>query len=437
MRATNQETSLSKPIPQNLLSATAAARRSSQADCAMKGLTVACIPLLAAMLLAGCGSKGSVGPDDPANEPHVAVVKITRRNLSNTLEIASEFQPFQEIKVYAKVSGYIQKLNVDWGTHVRQGDLLAVLEIPELEQELQLDEAAVRRSEQDLARANEELNRAQSSYNVAHLTYTRLADVQKTRPELVAQEEIDVAQGKDLEASAGVSSAKDARSGSEQAVIGAKAALDRDKALFGYARITAPFTGVVTEIDAYKGALLPAGTSSNKGDQSLLRLSENDLLRLVIPMPERAVGDVHLGETVAVRVSTTNETFDGKIVRFSDQIDTQTRTMYTEVDVPNPKYVLVPGMYASVQIPLHTAQNVLAIPIQSVQASGENHGAVLVVNGSNRIEKREVTLGLQTASDAEVVSGLKEGELVIYGEQSQYKQDELVVPQVVVPSGAE
>src|SRR6202034_4608616 len=209
-----------------------------------------------------------------------------------------------------------------------------------------------------------------------------------------------------IETNAGVSSAKDARAGSEQEVIGARAALDRDKAMFAYARITAPFTGVVTEIDAYTGALLPAGTSSNKGDEALLRLSENDLLRLVIPLPERAVGEVHLGETVAVHVSTTNETFDGKIVRFSDQIDTQTRTMYTEVDVPNPQYLLVPGMYASVEIPLHTAQNVLTIPIQSVQASGENHGAVLVVNGSNRIEKREVTLGLQTATDTEITSGL-------------------------------
>ena len=102
--------------------------------------------------------------------------------------------------MYAKVSGYIQKLYVDWGTHVKQGQLLAVLEIPELQQQLQQDEATVHRSEQDLARAREELNRAQSAYNVAHLTYTRLADVQKSRPELVAQQEIDVAQGKDLEA---------------------------------------------------------------------------------------------------------------------------------------------------------------------------------------------------------------------------------------------
>src|ERR1700722_20408603 len=347
-------------------------------------------------LTSGCGSNSKVNVIDVTNAPHVSVVKVVRRNLSSKLEIAGEFQPYQEINVYAKVSGYIQKLNVNWGTRVNQGQLLAVLEIPELQQQLQLDEASVHRSEQDVARVNEELSRSVSNYKVAHLTYTRLADVQKARPELDAQQEVDVAEGKDLEASAGVSAEKDAVAASDQELLGAKANLEKDKAMYAYANITAPFTGVVTEIDAYTGTLLPAGTSSNKGDQALCRLSQNDLLRLVIPVPERAVADVHVGDTVAVRVSTTNQTFDGKIVRFSDQIDTDTRTMHTEIDVPNPKYLLVAGMYATVQIPLHAVLNVLAVPVQAVQASGEDRGAVLVVNANNKIERRDVTLGIQT-----------------------------------------
>ncbi|MGA9886022.1 MAG: efflux RND transporter periplasmic adaptor subunit, partial [Candidatus Acidiferrales bacterium] len=318
---------------------------------------------------------------------------------------------------------------------VKQGELLAVLEIPELQQQLQQDEASVRRSEQDVARAHEEQSRAESAYSVAHITYTRLADVQKSRPELVAQQEIDVAQGKDLEANAGVSSAKDALAADEQALLSSKASLAKDQALFSYARMTAPFDAVVTQIYAYTGALLPAGTSSNKGDSALCHLSQNDLLRLVIPVPERAVPDIHDGQTLEVDVSALNKTFTGKIIRYSDQIDPATRTMHTEVNVPNANYELVPGMYASVKIPLHTALDVLTVPTQAVQASGEGHGAVLVVNRENRIEKRDVSLGLQTATDAEIVSGLKEGELVLYGEQSQYKPGQLVVPQIVTPSG--
>jgi len=366
-----------------------------------------------------------------ANIPAAAVVKVTRRDLSNTLEIASEFQPNQEIEVYAKVSGYIQELHVDWGSHVRQGQLLAVLDVPELQQQLHQDEASVHRSESDLERSGEDLKRAESVYSVAHVTYGRLADVQKSQPGLVAQQDIDVSQGKDLEAGNAVAGAKDSVASAQQALVAANAALEKDRDMYAYTRITAPFDGVVTEMHAFTGALLPAGTSSNIGSSALCRLSQNNLLRLVIPVPERAVPDVRVGETVAVTVSSLNKTYAGKVSLFSDQIDTQTRTMHTEVEIPNPKYELIPGMYATVQIPLHTAQNVLTAPVQAVQASGESQGTVMVVNSDNRIEKRNVVLGLQTAADVEVVSGLKENDMVLFGEQSQYKPDELVSPMVV------
>ena len=384
--------------------------------------------LLLTALSSGCARSGKV---DAAPAPVVAVVNVTRHDLSNTLEIASEFEPFQEIDVYAKVSGYIQKLYVDWGTHVKEGQPMADLEIPELEQQLQADQAAVHRSESDLERASEELNRANSSYKVAHLTYTRLQGVQKTQPGLISQEDIDVSEGKDVEANAGVSAARDALAGAQQALAGAKATLDKDKALFAYSHIAAPFDGVVTRLYEYKGALLPGGTSSNIGTQALCRLSQNNLLRLVIPVPERAVPELRLGEVIDVKVSATGKTFSGKVVRFSDQIDVQTRTMHTEVQVPNPNYELVPGMYASAEIPLQRADKVLTVPTQVVQAAGADKGTALIVNGANQIERRDVTLGLRTATQTEIVSGLKEGERVVFGSQSQYQPGELVTPKEI------
>lgn len=391
--------------------------------------------VIAAMLGSGCGKTNKVNA--APNIPAAAVTRVVRSNLSNEMEIASEFEPRQEVDVYAKVSGYVQKLYVDWGTHVRQGQLLAVLEIPELEQQIRQDQATVHRSESDLERAREELNRADSAFRVAHLGYTRLSEVMKSQPGLVAQQDVDVAQGKDVEASAGVAGAKDALAAAEQGLVASKAALDKDKAMFDYARITAPFDGVVTAVNAYTGALLPAGISSNIGTSSLCRLSQNDSLRLVIPVPERAVPDIHIGQTIAVKVSTINETFPGKIIRFSDQIDRQTRTMHTEVEVPNPKYQLVAGMYASVQIPLHHVENVLTIPVQAVESSGENRGLALVVGPGNKIEKRAVVIGIQTATAAEIVSGLKEGEIVIFGEQGQYQPGQVVAPKIVEPSELE
>jgi RND family efflux transporter MFP subunit len=385
--------------------------------------------LILPVLLAGC-ARGTKA-DAAASTPVAAVVKVERHDLSNTLEIASEFQPYQEIEVYAKVSGYIQKLYVNWGTHVKAGQVLADLEIPELQQQLQEDEASVHRSESDLERAREELNRANSAYKVAHLTYSRLADVQKSQPGLVAQEDIDVSEGKDLEASSAVSAARASLASAEQALTAAKALMDKDKALYAYSHITAPFDGVVTLMNAYTGALLPAGTSSNIGSSALCRLSQNDLLRLVIPVPERAVPDLHVGEMIAVKVSTLGKTSSGKIARFSGQIDTQTRTMHAEVEVPNANYELVPGMYASVEIPLRKAASVLAVPTQVVQPTEPGKGTVLLLNDSNQIERRTVTLGLQTASEIEILSGLKENDRVIFGSQGQYQPGQRVTPKVM------
>jgi len=378
-----------------------------------------CVLLFFTVLALSCGGCGEnrTAADNAASLPTAPVVKVVRQNLSNTLEIASEFQPFQEIDVYAKVSGYIKKLYVDWGTHVQEGQLLAVLEIPELEQQIQHDEAS-------LAEAQQQLNQSQSAYQVAHVTYQRLVGVQKVRPELISQEDIDVAQGKDLETSAAVSAA-------QQALLAAKAALEKDKTLYGYSRMTAPFDGVVTQMYAYTGALLPAGTSSNIGNSALCHLSQNNLLRLVIPVPERAVPDVKLGEKVAVTVSSLNRTFDGSVARVSGQIDLSTRTMHTEVQVPNPKYEIVPGMYASVEIPLHSVTGVLTVPTQAVRISGQDHGILLVVGQDGRVVRRDVTVGLQGASAVEITSGVQEGEMIIFGDLGAFKAGEQVEPKLI------
>jgi len=400
------------------------------------------IPALAALGLALAfvlvrHAKTEADNEKPGNAPIAAVVKVEKRNITSGLDIASEFLPFQEIDVYAKESGYIKELHIDWGTHVRKGQLLAVLEIPELQEQLQGDQAAVARSEQDLERAHEELTRAQSAYSVAHVTYQRMADVQKTRPELISQEDIDVAQGKDLEASASVSAAKDSVAGAEAALANAKASLAKDNALYGYSRMTAPFDGVVTKMYAYTGALLPAGTSSNIGESALCRLSQNDVLRLVIPVPERYAGDIHQGQEISVEVSALKKSFSGKVIRYSDQIDMSTRTMHTEVQVPNPNYEIIPGMYADIQLPIHTEANALTLPIQAVLTRGNGVGTVMIVDRSNHIEQRSVKIGIETASHLEILSGVQENETAIYGEQDQYKPGMLVKPQLTEPAQME
>ncbi|MGH9326044.1 MAG: efflux RND transporter periplasmic adaptor subunit [Terriglobia bacterium] len=379
--------------------------------------------------LSGCSHSGSNDPNVHAIPAVTAgIVKITRQDLSNQLQIASEFIPYQEIDVHAKVSGYVKKLYINWGTHVKQGQLMAVLEVPELDAGVMRDRAAVQRSKQDVARAQEEISRAQSTYTVAHLTYTRLHGVQKTQPNLVAQEEVDVAHGKAMESSAAVSAAKDALAAAQQELAVSQSTLDRDQDLFNYSRITAPFDGVVTQLDAYTGSLLPAGTSSSQNALSLCHLSQNDLLRLVIPVPSRIVPDVHVGETVNVQVPSLNKVFQGKVSLTSGQINFQTRTMHTEVEVPNPSYDLVPGMYAYVQLPVKSAAHALTVPLQAVNFAGHDEGTILTINGNDEVEPKKVPLGLQTANAVQILSGVHAGEQVVFGDLGRFHAGEKVKP---------
>lgn len=391
--------------------------------------------LLASLFVAApsCSVSNAHSEDQAEHHPAAVagVVKVTRKDMSNALEIASEFIPYQEIDVHAKVSGYVQKLYINWGTHVRKGQLLAVLEVPELAAQVSRDKASVLRSLKDIQRAKEELARDQSAFRVAALTYSRFRRVQKLRPGLVAPEEVDVERGKDLETAAAVSADRAALAAAREELAASESTLQRDKAMDNYSRITAPFTGVVTRLDAYTGALLPAGTSSSKSDLSLCHLAENDVLRLVIPVPEKVVPDVHVGEAVNVKVPALNKSFAGKVSLISDQINLETRTMHTEVEVANPTYEIVPGMYAYVDLPVRSATHALALPIQAVVRSGQDQGTVLVVNRDNTIERQTVQLGLETPNWVQVLSGLKEGEQVVFGEQASYSPGEKVTVKVL------
>jgi RND family efflux transporter MFP subunit len=360
------------------------------------------------------------------------VVPVKQEDLSDKLQIASEFIPYQSIDVDAEVSGYVKKLYINWGTHVREGQLMAVLEVPQLEAAVVRDQAAVARGQSDLQRAQRMLAKAKAMLFVANVTYKRFAAVYKENPELISKQRVDVAQGNYESAVAGVSAAEAEVSSSQQALAADKATLARDQAMDQYAFIRAPFDGVVTRLDGYTGALLPAGTSNTTSALPLCHLSQLNLLRLVIPVPGQVVPDVHLGEVVNVNVPSLHRVFQGKISVLAGQINFQTRTEHTEVWVPNPNFVLVPGMYAYVELPVRSATQALTIPIQAVSIGEQGDtGTVLVVNPQNQVELRKVTLGIQTSYEVQVVSGLHAGERVVFGEQGKYHPGETVHPEPV------
>jgi RND family efflux transporter MFP subunit len=384
-----------------------------------------------ALGLSSCGGGRKEGVAASAQQRvTVGVTNVVKKTLSRQITLSSELVPFQEIDVYAKESGYVQKLDVDYGTHVKAGQVMAILEIPELEAQLQEDQAEIKNATNQVSRAGNELKRYEAQYKALHLEYTRLNGVFETQPGIVAQQEVDDAQGKDLAAASQVDAGKAALEASESQLAAAKAKLVHDQTLYDYSRITAPFSGVVTERYANLGALVQAGTSSSTQAMPIVRLSEDDLFRLVIPVPESYVRYIHVGDHVDVHVPSLNRTFPGKVSRFSVDVREDTRTMHTEVDVPNPQRVLIPGLYAEAEVGLDQKENVPTVPLQAVTHEG-NKTTVFVVNHDGELEDREVHLGVQTTSDAEITSGLNEGEQVVVSDRSGLKSGQKVQPQAV------
>jgi len=395
--------------------------------------------IAAAMLSVVAGSAGCSRPRAAAataDRPSVSVAKVTKGDLSQTLTLAAEFRPFQEIEVHAKVAGYVKSINVDVGDRVSAGQLLAVLEIPELQDDMTTAQAGVKRSQEEVNRAEADLARTESAHEVAHLSSTRLAAVMKQRPNLVAQQDIDEAQGRDRVAEAQVATARAAVAAAQEQLAVARANENKTKTLFAYARITAPFAGVVTHRYADTGAMIQAGTSSQSQAMPVVRLSQNNLLRLTIQVPESAVSRIHLGAPVDVTVQALGRAFQGKVARFSEKLNLDTRTMETEVDVPNPKLELGPGMYAYASIKTDEARDVVVAPIQAIDRKDEK-ATVMVVSGDGRLESRVVTTGLESPDRVEVRNGLQQGDLVVIGSRAQLKAGGSVTPKIIDLQSAE
>lgn len=398
-------------------------------------ITVGILALVALVVVVEYRARDRDSDPRAAEIPTAAVAIVTRGPLSNTLSLAGQFQPYQEIDVHAKVSGYVQRIYVDIGDRVRAGQTLAVLEIPELDAQLKGTQAEVLHSKDEVVRAENDVIRAESDHAALHAAYERLRQAAEARPGLIAEQELDDSQSKDLATAAQVDAAKAALSAARQQTAVSDADRMRVGALAAYANVTAPLTGVITWRYADTGALIQAGTASNTQLMPLVKLAQSDVLRLRLPVPESAVAYIHTGAPVQVQVKAIGRTFDGKVVRFTRSVSLDTRTMETEIDVNNADLSLTPGMYADTTIELEHKENALSVPVQAVVQDANEH-YVLVVDDQDRVRKRQVDLGEQTSNAAEILHGLSEKERVIVGGQSNYQVGEVVKPRLEPDSAA-
>jgi RND family efflux transporter MFP subunit len=327
--------------------------------------------------------------------PVVAAARVTREDLSTPVTIQAEFRPYQEVELHAKVSGYLQKIAVDFGDRVKAGDLIGTLEVPELQDEL--------------AQAAATSQRAEADKEEAQLENTRLVGVNQSQPNLISQQELDTSAVKERTAIA--------------AAAAAKADADKYRTLADYTRITAPFAGVVTARYVDPGTLIQTGSGP------LVRLSENQLLRLDFPVSVTYAGDIAVGDPVEIRLAGSGRVFSARISRFSRRVAMATRTMETEVEVPNPDLKLIPGMYATVVLQVQKRPGALTIPLEAISAT--DHPTVDVIGGDGLIAERSVTLGIETPSRYEVLSGLAEGDLVLVGSRASVHPGEKVQAKMI------
>lgn len=382
------------------------------------------------LLWMSTGHRAKASSEEAAAATPAAVAVVRRSDLDKSVTLSGEFVPFQQVDVHAKVAGYISKIFVDVGDHVKTGQTLAILEVPELQAQLQGAGAGVHRAEDGIRRAQSDINRAKSLHDATHLDYTRLQQASQGRPGLIAQQELDDALAKDKESEAQVAADEAALAEAKGALEVARADQTRYTALAAYTRIVAPFTGVITKRWVDTGALVQAGTNSNTQSLPVVSIAETDLFRLTLPVPESAVPMIKPGSVVTVRVQALNRDFDGKVSRVADDLSPETRTMHTEVDVRNHDGTLVPGMYAEVRLTLLRKDAALVVPVEAVSRNGSK-ATVMYVDHENKIQEREVALGMEGANELEIVAGLKEADRVVIGNRSQFRVGEIVDPRPI------
>jgi RND family efflux transporter MFP subunit len=316
-----------------------------------------------------------------------------------TITLPASIEAIEKATLYAKVSGYVQWIKVDKGDQVKKGEVLAQLEVPEVEKEYQSAQAAAAESQADYERAEAEADLKQ-------LTYQRTQGVRDSEPTVVSPQEVDVARATSETASGNARLAK-AR------VDKARAELGRLQVLSEFAKVTAPFDGVVTERFVDTGALIQAG--ANSSGTALVSVASIDQVRVYISVPEVDVSQVARGVAAKLRLDALpGKQFTGKVTRFADALDPQSRTMKTEIDLPNPGHGILPGMFGSVTLELATDPNAVFLSDQSVRQDSAGNKFVYTVE-NNRLRKVAIQTGQDNGTETQVFGLRGEEPIVLSG----------------------
>ena len=332
----------------------------------------AVVLFLLAHTLPGCKPRESrEGPGKPESPISVKLVEARKGDIIRSVSLPANVTPDQQATLYSKVAGYLKTITVDKGDEVKQGQLLAEIEVPELVA--------------DLARYKAEAE-------IAALDYQRASDAHRKAPDLVVLQSVDAAKAK-------------------AAMAGAN--LERAQTLLGFCRITAPFSGVVTRRSVDPGAFVPAATSGTAAQNAVVvTLMDFDKVRVQVAVPENEVPLIKKGLPAKVLVEELpSRAFEGSVTRFSQALEDTTKTMLAEIDLENPKRELRPGMFATVKLGVEKHGEALLVPVEA--AVFEKSGASVFTVAGGKAKKIPVKTGFNDGTSIEILDGLALNEPVI------------------------
>jgi RND family efflux transporter MFP subunit len=346
--------------------------------------------------LAGCGGSAPVPAEKPAaGPPTIDVARVVEQPVNVTLSLPGELQPYETVAIYPKVTGFLKSIRVDRGSRVRAGELLAELEAPELV-------AQRAEAQSKLQAAEAQLAVAQSKADADASTYDKLKAASAT-PGVVAGNDLVLAQK-------AVEAGRSQITAAQQTAEAARQALHAITQMEEYLKVLAPFDGVVTERNVHPGALI--GPNGGPGASTpMVRVVQNDRLRLVVPVPEAYTGGLATGTTMSFTVPAyPGQTFSGIVARIAQAVDVKTRTMAVELDVMNRNDRLASGTFCQVKWPVRRRAPSLFVPAGSVASTTNRTFVIRIRNG--RTEWVDVRTGLESGPLMEVFGDLQAGEQV-------------------------
>jgi membrane fusion protein, multidrug efflux system len=333
--------------------------------------------------------------------PTVGVIKPAAEPGNEELTLPAQLQPYVESAIYSRTNGYLQRWYKDIGSQVKKGDLLAEIETPEVDQEL--------------AQAKATRQQIEAQLQLARSTAERWANLRRT--DSVSQQEADQQASAYTQAQANLAAAN--------------ANVKRLEQLESFKRIYAPFSGVLTKRNVDVGALINAGSTGQ--NRELFDIAQVDPLRVFVSVPQANAASIRRGMPADIELREMDgQKFSGKVVRTADVIDPGTRTLLTEIDVPNPKNHLMPGAYAQVHfaVPVQTVR--LSVPVNALLFRGEGP-RVGVVGSDGKVHLKAISIGRDFGTKVEVLNGLDPNDRIIVNPADSLAEGQ----QVSVKSGGQ